>query len=86
MIFNKFPINDGIHCIATGMNYFPTSLSTVLSQEINPNYDLEKTKENFLKITKHLEKKKFKWKQIIKNKKSLFNYLKDNIHNENSIN
>jgi hypothetical protein len=86
MIFNKFPINDGIHCIATGMNYFPTSLSTVLSQEINPNYDLEKTKENFLKITKHLDERKFKWKQIIKNKKSLFNYLKDNIHNENSIN
>jgi len=82
MIQRKYELDEGISCIATGLNYFPTCIQDVLSYECQPKYDLDKTKENILDNVKHLDLQKNKWYDSVKNEKSLYQYLKENVHND----
>ena len=83
MIQRKYELDEGISCIATGLNYFPTYIQDVLSYECQPKYDLNKTKENILDNVRHLDLQKNRWYDSVKNEKSLYEYLRDNIHNDN---
>ena len=83
MIQKKYELDEGISCIATGLNYFPTYIQDVLSYECQPKYDLNKTKENILDNVRHLDLQKNRWYDSVKNEKSLYEYLRDNIHNDN---
>ena len=82
MIQNTYNLNDGISCIATGFNYFPTYIEDVLSFECEPKYELDKTKENISGMIGHLEVQKQEWNNAIRDEKSLFQYLKENIYND----
>ncbi len=83
MVQKKYYLDEGISCIATGLNYFPLYIQDVLGYECQPKYDLNKTKENILDNMKHLDLQKNRWYDSVKNEKSLYDYLKDNIHNDN---
>ena len=83
MIQKKYQLNEGISCIATGLNYFPVTIEDVLSYECEPRYELKKTKENISNMVNHLEKQKQEWNDAVKNEKSLYQYLKENIYNDN---
>jgi len=82
MIQNTYNLNDGISCIATGLNYFPTYIEDVLSFECEPKYELDKTKENISGMIGHLEVQKQEWNNAIRDEKSLYQYLKENIYND----
>ena len=83
MIQKKYQLNEGISCIATGLNYFPVTIEDVLSYECEPRYELKKTKENISNMVNHLEKQNQEWNDAVKNEKSLYQYLKENIYNDN---
>ena len=40
-------------------------------------------KENISNMVNHLEKQKQEWNDAVKNEKSLYQYLKENIYNDN---
>jgi len=76
-------MGEGSHCIAAGMNWSPTNLDTILylnQKDINYFQNLWQPYIN------NLEERKNNWKKIVKEKTSLFKFLKDNIYNENSTN
>ena len=79
-----YPINSGLHCIAAGMNWSPTDLTTVMF--INNIQNIEEYKESWIPYIKQIDKRKEIWNEAIKNKPSLFEFLRDNIYNENSTN
>jgi hypothetical protein len=54
----------------------------VLSFECEPKYELDKTKENISGMIGHLEVQKQEWNNAIRDEKSLFQYLKENIYND----
>jgi len=84
-IINKqYNLDDGITCIATGMNCFPVIWNDIISTEYEPKYNEEKTKKNILNTISHLDKQKQEWNEKVSLEKSLYQYLKENIHNENS--
>ena len=68
----------GLHCIAAGMNWSPTDLTTIL-------YNIGKNKEQFKNendiFIERLNKRKNDWNNIVKNKQSLYEFLKTNIYN-----
>jgi tryptophan halogenase len=75
-----FPSNGGLHCIAAGMNWSPTDLTTAMY--INNIQNIEEFKESWMPYIKQLNKRKKIWNEIVKNKQSLFKFLKDNIYDE----
>jgi len=83
MIQKQYQLSEGISCIATGLNYFPITIQDVISNECEPRYELDKTKQNLLAITSHLDEQKQKWNDVVKNEKSLYEYLKENIFYDN---
>jgi len=82
MIQKNYDLSEGISCIATGLNYFPIYIEDVLSAECEPRYELNKTKENISNMIGHLEVQKQKWNDTIRDEKSLYEYLKENIFND----
>jgi len=76
---------EGISCVATGMNYFPIVWSDIISTNCEPRYDEEKTKKNILKKLNHLDSQKKLWHEAVINEKSLFQYLKENVYNEDIV-
>ena len=76
---HKFHFNErsGIHCIAAGMNWSPTDITSL----IYTNYrSIENIKKDWIPIIKKLnDKKQYAIKQT-KNKINLFDYLKKNIY------
>lgn len=81
--FKFFPELSGLLCIAAGMNWGPIDKITASLIE---QKTLENIKNDWIKVIERLELRKEKWNKIVQNKPSLFNFLKDNIYNENSIN
>ena len=79
-----YPSNGGLHNIAAGMNWSPTDLTTAMYfdnvQKIN------EYKESWMPYIKQIDERKKIWKETVKDKPSLFEFLRDNIYNENSIN
>jgi tryptophan halogenase len=79
-----YPINGGLQCIAGGMNWSPIDLTTAM------RYDNVQTineyKESWTPYIKQIDERKKMWNEIVKDKPSLFEFLRDNIYNENSTN
>jgi hypothetical protein len=81
---NHYPINGGLQCIAGGMNWSPIDLTTAM------RYDNVQTINEYKQIwtpyIKQIDERKKMWNEIVKDKPSLFEFLRDNIYNENSTN
>jgi hypothetical protein len=71
--------NGGINYIATGMNYF---FSDVVDQTLDQNYRNINFKTSMKHVFNHMEERKKRWIKAAENEKTLYQYLKDNIHNQ----
>jgi hypothetical protein len=69
---------EGTHCIAAGMNWAPTNLDTILYYNQKDKKFYENLWQPFID---NLEERKTNWKKIVKNKQSLYEFLKNNIYN-----
>jgi len=76
-----YPVEEGISCIATGLNYFPFTKEDIYSDGYNCVFgdDLE---NYVLKNTAHLDEQKKRWNDSVKNEKTIYEYLRDNIYND----
>ena len=73
----NFPEGGGLHCIAAGMNWFPTDVDEVVYRNlINKDLFIEDCKN----VAKKLDNKKNKWDKIIKTKPLYYEYLKNEIY------
>jgi tryptophan halogenase len=70
--------SSGLHCIAAGMNYAPTDLSSLIAIPMKSREYYEK---EFKECINNLDLRKKEWNEIVKNKPSLYQFLKDNIYN-----
>jgi len=68
---------SGVHCILTGMNYFPADRQTVIpySYPSDTNW-----KEYFEPSTQNLEQKKQHWAKLAEDEPTLYQYLKENYY------
>ena len=75
-----YPVEEGISCVATGLNYFPFTKEDIYSDGYDSVFgdDLE---NYVLKNTAHLDEQKQRWNNSVKNEKSIYEYLRDNIFN-----
>jgi tryptophan halogenase len=80
----KFIPLEGIQTIAAGMNWGPTDLETILHLNTMDNIDF--FKKMWQPYIENLNKRKNMWEKIVENKPSLYQFLKNNIHNEDSNN
>jgi tryptophan halogenase len=69
----------GIHCIATGMNYFVKGRLNLMHEEHVFRADVKLNVDSFVSRRALLQQK---WISAATNSPSLFQYLKDNIYNE----
>jgi tryptophan halogenase len=74
-----FDKTGGLHCIAAGMHWSPTDLTSVLYTN---NIKLENHKKEIAPFTERLNKRKEHWDLTVKNKPSLYKFLKTNIYNK----
>ena len=68
----------GLHCIATGMYWFPTDFPTV--QSVNYNRDIDYWKEEWGVAINNMNRRKQEWYDIVKRAPKLLDFLKT-IHN-----
>jgi len=80
----KFVPLEGIQTISAGMNWGPTDLNTIL--HINALDNIDYFKKIWQPYIENLDKRKNIWGKIVENKPSLYQFLKNNIHNEDSNN
>jgi len=78
MEYNQFHSGGGFHCIATGMNWFPTSLHTI--QYALANNDMKYYEREWQPTIDRLNKRKLEWKNKVKDCPTLYQYLKKNIY------
>ena len=80
-LYQKYDEGSGVHCIATGLNYFPVNDITI--QNWNHVYDIDvykKTEETF-SLWKSFRKK---WQEEADASPTMYQWLKENIHNDKS--
>ncbi len=72
-------LNDGMGCIATGLNYLATDYDALgwHYHSHNPEYDW---REIFAKSTEKLNEKKIKWQETVKDVPYMYDYLKEKIY------
>jgi len=77
---NSFHFNEigGLHCIAAGMHWSPTDLVTIMHRNMVNKETLINEWKPFINA---LDLRKNEWNKNIKNKPSLFKFLKNNIYN-----
>jgi hypothetical protein len=73
-----FPEDTGLNCIAAGMNWSPTDMVSLKYATLRTTDSL---KEEWQPFINNLNKRKKIWNLSVKNKSSLFEFLKDNIYN-----
>jgi tryptophan halogenase len=83
MEVNHYDSIGGFHCIATGMNWYPTSIERI-------KYALSTVSENDLKkqwqpYIEKLNIRKQKWKKLADKCPTLYQFLKENIYNDTDI-
>jgi hypothetical protein len=79
MFFFNHADFGGLHCVATGMNFFVMSrLNTIFAAHVFRT-DVKSQVDNFVSRRRKLQTK---WQDAAKNLPSLFQYLKTNVHNE----
>ena len=71
-----FEDTAGIKFIATGMNWFPTSKESIMYINTIDHLDLKAFEESF----EVMDKLKKQWNDAVKDKPSLYKYLKDNVY------
>jgi len=76
-----YDIRGGLHCIAAGMHWAPTDLTSVFYENCDADY--EKWKKDWSKEIIQLDVKKFFFNDEIKKLPSLKEYLEKNIYNVN---
>jgi len=76
----QFHSVGGFHCIATGMNWFPTSFETI--QYALANNDMKFYEKEWQPTIDRLNKRKLEWKNKVKDCPTLYQYLKKNIYND----
>ena len=76
----NFHFNEmsGLHCIAAGMHWSPTDLMTIMHRNMVDKKTLINEWKPFIDA---LDLRKKEWNKNIKNKPSLFKFLKNNIYN-----
>jgi len=75
-----FKPNTGLHCIAAGMHWSPTDLTTAMF--LNNFQDVDKYKKEWEPYIQQLNIRKKVWNDLIKNESSLFEFLRDNIYDK----
>jgi hypothetical protein len=75
-----FNENGGLHCIAAGMHWSPTDLNTIMHKNM---IDRETLKMEWKNAIEMLDIRKEEWNRVVKNKSSLFKFLKKNIYHDN---
>ena len=73
----QFMADQGLHCIATGMDWFPTDL---ISMKFHTYKSIEDLKNEWKPYINNLNKRKNEWNLIVKNKTNLYEFLKENIY------
>ena len=73
-----FDSKGGLHCIATGMHWFPTDFPTI--QALNCNRDMEYWKSEWGVVINSMNKRKQEWYDVVKKVPKLSDFLKT-IHN-----
>lgn len=73
----EFNSDGGLHCIAAGMNWSPTDLSSILSKTYIDKEMFRISVKPFIDL---LESRKKRWNEIGKVKPSLFKFLKKHIY------
>jgi len=76
-----YPLEEGISCVATGYHNFPITVEDLYTDGYYNLYG-NNLKNVILKNTAHLNVQKLKWKNQVKNEKTIFEYLRDNIYND----
>ena len=69
--------NGGLHCIAAGMNWYPTDIDEVVYRNI---IDRKIFIEDCKNVAKKLDDRKKYWDKAISKKPSYYNYLKNEIY------
>lgn len=80
MEINHYDSIGGFHCIATGMNWYPTSVERIkyaLSHKTN-----EELKSQWQPTIDRMNKSRDEFKKLANNCPTLYDYLKENIHND----
>jgi hypothetical protein len=87
-LYNKFisknfkyqfdPQDSGWNCMTAGMNWNPIDFPTLKYTGVGGS--IENIKVNTEIKTQHIEERKRRWNEQIKNRPSPYQYLKDNIH------
>ena len=72
----------GIPCIATGMNWFPTSFEEIKYGEATSN--IESYKKEWKNVVENLEKRKIEFEKLASFCPTLYDYLEKNIYNNDS--
>ena len=73
-----FPEAGGLHCISAGMNWSPTDLVSIKYLDFR---DTESLKQDWKPFIENLTNRKELWNFKVKDKTSLFEFLKQNIYN-----
>ena len=73
-----FHPEGGLHCIAAGMDWSPTDLISIKYSTLK---SINSLKQEWKPIIDNLNKRKKQWEFIVKDKPSLFEFLKNNIYN-----
>lgn len=73
-----FPEAGGLHCISAGMNWSPTDLVSIKYLDFK---DTESLKQDWKPFIENLTNRKELWNFKVKDKTSLFEFLKQNIYN-----
>ena len=74
----RFSDHGGLHCIAMGMNWFPTDIDSLTSINF---INKEQYFESWKQTLKNLEQNKKYRDDIVKKSKSFYDYLKDRFYN-----
>jgi len=70
----QFSSQTGLHYVATGLNYFPTDVTSIVSETKRTP---EECKELGKKSYEHLKSKKERWEKVALKQPTLFDTLKD---------
>lgn len=62
----RFSTNGGMHCIAAGMNWSPTDLTTLIALN---SFDIKLIKKSFQRCINNLDERKRETKNLLKQKK-----------------
>ena len=69
----EFDTKGGLHCIAFGMDWYPTEVTNV---KYYRHFNDEQIKEVYLPVVKKLNNKVNNWNKVVKDKESFYNFHK----------